>query len=73
MSDAVLKRYLMHAAFTGQELSAPKEVASAAALKQFVAHTPGAIGCILASEVDDTVKIIKVDGAAPGEVGYKLH
>jgi hypothetical protein len=49
MTDAVLKRYYMHAAFTGTEISAPKEVASSEALKQFVARTPGAIGCILAS------------------------
>jgi ABC-type phosphate transport system substrate-binding protein len=73
MNDAMLKRYQMHAAFTGQELSAPKDVASSGALKQFVAHTPGAIGCILAADVDDTVTVIKVDGAAPGEPAYKLH
>lgn len=73
MSDAVLKRYYMQAAFTGKDIAPPKDVASAAALKQFVARTPGAIGCILASEVDDSVKIIKVDGSAPGEPGYKLR
>ena len=73
MTDAVLKRYYMHAAFTGTEISAPKEVASSEALKQFVARTPGAIGCILASDVDDTVKVLKVDGAAPGEAAYKLR
>jgi hypothetical protein len=73
MTDAVLKRYYMHAAFTGTEIAAPKEVASSAALKQFVARTPGAIGCILSSDVDDTVKVLKVDGAAPGESAYKLR
>lgn len=73
MNEAVLKRYLMHAAFTGQELAAPKVVPSAAALKDLVARTPGAFGCILASDVDDTVKVLKVDGASPGEPAYKLH
>jgi hypothetical protein len=63
----------MQAAFTGKDIAPPRDVASAAALKQFVAGTPGAIGCILASEVDDSVKVLKVDGNAPGEPGYKLH
>jgi hypothetical protein len=73
MSDAVLKRYYMQAAFTGKDISLPKDVASAAAVKQFVARTPGAIGCIFASDADDSVKILKIDGSAPGEAGYKLR
>jgi ABC-type phosphate transport system substrate-binding protein len=73
MSDPVLKRYYMQAAFTGKETLPPAELASAAALKQFVARTPGAIGCIMASDVDNTITVLKVDGAAPGEAGYKLR
>jgi ABC-type phosphate transport system substrate-binding protein len=73
MSEAVLKRYYMQAAFTGKDIVPPADVRSAAALKQFVARTPGAIGCILATDVDATVTVLKVDGAAPGEAGYKLH
>jgi ABC-type phosphate transport system substrate-binding protein len=72
MSDAVLKRYYMQAAFTGKDITQPVGVSSTAALKQFVARTPGAIGCILASDVDTSVTVLKVDGAAPGEAGYKL-
>ena len=73
MSDAVLKRYYMQAAFTGKDIAPPADVRSAAALKQFVARTPGAVGCILASDVDGTVSVLKVDGAAPGEASYKLR
>ena len=73
MTEPVLKRYYMQAVFTGKEIAQPQDFPTSAALKQFVARTPGAIGCILASEADDTVKILKVDGAAPGEPGYKLH
>jgi hypothetical protein len=63
----------MLAAFNGKEIAQPRDVASAAALKKFVATTPGAIGCILSSEVDASVKVLKVDGAAPGEPAYKLR
>jgi hypothetical protein len=72
MSDAALKRYYMQAAFTGKDVTQPVNVSSPAALKQFVARTPGAVGCILASDVDATVTVLKVDGTAPGEAGYKL-
>ncbi len=73
MSAAILKRYYMQAAFVGKDITAPADVASATALKQFVARTPGAIGCILASDVDKTVTVLKVDGASPDEAGYKLR
>jgi len=73
MSEVVLKRYYMHAAFTGTDIAPPKDMASSAALKQFVARTPGSIGCILASDVDESVKVLKVDGSAPGEPEYKLR
>jgi hypothetical protein len=73
MNDAALRRYYMLATFNGKDVVMPREVSSANALKKFVAGNPGAVGCIFASEVDDTVKILKVDGAAPGEPGYKLR
>jgi hypothetical protein len=73
MNDAALRRYYMLAVFNGKELAQPRDVASAAALKKFVAATPGAIGFILASQVDDSVKVLKVDGAAPGDPAYKLR
>jgi hypothetical protein len=73
MNEAALKRYYMFAVFNGKDVVLPKDVASSAALKKFVASTPGAVGCILATEIDESVKVLKVDGAAPGEPGYKLR
>lgn len=73
MTDSALKRYYMLATFNGKEVVQPRDVNSAAALKKFVAANPGAVGCILASDVDDSVKVLKVDGASPGEPGYKLR
>ena len=43
-----------------------------AVAKQFVSVTPGAISYIRASDADDSVKVVKVDGHAPGEAGYAL-
>jgi hypothetical protein len=73
MNDSALRRYYMLAVFNGKEVVQPRDVSSAAALKKFVSTNPGAIGCILASEVDPSVKVLKVDGVAPGDPAYKLR
>ena len=65
-------KYFLQATFIGLVSSAPRPFSSAAALRQFVANTPGAIGYLRGSDVDDSVKIIKVDGHAPGEADYPL-
>ncbi len=38
-----------------------------------VFNVPGAIGYVRASEVDATVKTLRVDGHLPGEAGYRLE
>ncbi len=75
MSDAEFAKYFVQAAFTGKDVSPPKEVGSAAAVKSSVGSSPGAIGFVKASEAsagDSTVKAVKVDGAAASDPGYKL-
>jgi ABC-type phosphate transport system substrate-binding protein len=72
MSDAEFKRHFLQAKFTGSDAAPPRMFGSAAALKAFISSTPGAIGCVKSHEVDATVKTIRLDGAAPGDAGYKL-
>ena len=73
MSEADFTKYYLQATFTGLVAAAPKSLDSAAAMKAFVAATPGAIGYIRAADVDATVKVVKIDGAAPTDAGYKLN
>jgi ABC-type phosphate transport system substrate-binding protein len=75
MSDGDFAKYFVQAAFTGKDVSPPKEVGSASAVKGAVGSSPGAIGFVKASELgagDSTVKAVKVDGAAASDAGYKL-
>lgn len=72
MNDSAYSRFFMQAVFTGAITEGPKIAAGAAAAKQAVAGTPGAISYVLASQVDGSVKIVKVDGQAPGDAGYPL-
>ena len=50
----------------------PKVFTSAVQLRQSVAGAPDAVGFIKASEVDDSVKVVAIDGNLPGQPAYKL-
>ena len=73
MSEPDFNRYFLHATFTGEVLSAPKTLATASGVRKFVFNVPGAIGCVRADEVDETVKVIRLDGRLPGEKDYRLR
>ena len=50
----------------------PRVFSSGVQLRQSVASGPNAVGFIKASEVDDSVKVVSVDGSSPGQLAYKL-
>jgi len=77
MSDAEFNKYFVQAAFTGKDVTPPKEVSSSRDVKTAVAASPGAIGFVRALDFhgdgsDGGVKAIKVDGTAASDSGYKL-
>jgi len=72
MNETEYNDFFVSATFTGAVAAAPKALPSVAAMKKYVGDTPGAIGYLRASDADDTVKVLKVDGKAPGEPDYKL-
>ena len=65
-------KYFLQATFTALVAVPPRQFASPAELRQFVAGTPGAIGYLRGTDVDDSVKALKVDGKLPGEPDYRL-
>jgi ABC-type phosphate transport system substrate-binding protein len=75
MNDADFGKYFVTAAFTGKDVSPPKEVSSAKEVKSVVAGSPGAIGFVRASEFsagDSGIKAVKVDGLPASDAAYKL-
>jgi ABC-type phosphate transport system substrate-binding protein len=58
MSEDDLVQYFTAAAFAGKVSAPPKDIASAAQMKQAVAANPGAIGYVKKEDVDDTVKVV---------------
>jgi phosphate transport system substrate-binding protein len=72
MSEDEYIQHSMHADFTGQTMNAPKILSSPAAIRQLVASVPGAIGFLPMNEVNDSVKVVSVEGVAAGEPDYKI-
>jgi ABC-type phosphate transport system substrate-binding protein len=72
MSEADLSRYFLHRTFMGGSAAGPRTLATAEGIKRFVFNVPGGIGLVRLADVDDTVKVLKVDDAAPGDAAYAL-
>jgi len=73
MSDSELKNHILHGLFTGEILVSPKTLDTPAGVRKFVFNVPGAIGYLRLTDVDSTVKIVRVDELLPGDEGYKLR
>jgi hypothetical protein len=58
MPEDEYEQYFTQAAFVGKVSAPPKDVGSAAQMKQAVAANPGAIGYVKKDDVDDSVKVI---------------
>lgn len=72
MSEDDFNQHWMHANLNGETASPPKSLGSAEAVRQLVASIPGAIGFLRVADVNASVKVISVDGAAAGSAGYKI-
>lgn len=72
MSETDYNIHFMHATFNGEDADPPRVVAGGAQAKQSVAASPGAVAFIRAADVDDSVKVLTVNGKAPGQAGYPV-
>jgi hypothetical protein len=59
--------------FSGNARKPPVQFATAVDLKRFVAQTPGAVAFLASADVDASVKVLRVDGLAPGDPRYPLR
>lgn len=73
MGEKDFNNYFLHGMFTGEIHAAPKALASSAEVRKFVLNVPGAIGYVKGPDVDDTVKVIRVESRLPSEKDYMLH
>lgn len=72
MSESDLRRRYLQGLLTGEVLVSPKTLASPVGVRKFVFNVPGAIGYLRPEDLDDTVKVIRIDGHLPGDAEYPL-
>ncbi len=73
MSESQLKSHILHGLFTGEILVSPKILDTPAGVRKFIFNVPGAIGYLRLTDVDATVKVVRVEELLPGDDGYKLR
>jgi ABC-type phosphate transport system substrate-binding protein len=73
MDEDAFQEYFIKAIFRGDVFAAPRTLASPEMLRKFVFNAPGAIGYLRSSDLDDTVKVVKIDGHLPDDKNYSLQ
>jgi len=72
MSEAQFKQYWIAKVFRAESTSGPKIVLSNDMASDLVAAIQGSIALIDSKDVRPGVKVLKIDGASPGDKGYPL-
>ena len=73
MNEEEFRKHFMQRLFTGEAIVSPKILASPVGVRKFVFNVPGAIGYVRASDVDSSVKVIRIDGHLPDDKDYRLQ
>jgi ABC-type phosphate transport system substrate-binding protein len=72
MSEAQFRQHWIAKVFRAESAAGPKIVYSNESAIDTVGRTPGAIAFVEATAVTKNVKVLKIDGLAPGQAGYKI-
>jgi ABC-type phosphate transport system substrate-binding protein len=73
MSEKDFNNHFVQGVFSGAVFVSPKNFATPPDVLKFVFNVPGAIGYVRASDVDSTVKVLRVDGRLPGDKDYRFR
>lgn len=72
MDEKDFNSYFLGKKFRGEVLEEPRLRSSTPDMIKTISNVQGAIGYVRADEVDASVKVLRVDGLAPGDAGYKI-
>jgi ABC-type phosphate transport system substrate-binding protein len=73
MSEKDFNNHFLHGLFTGEVFASPKTLATPVGVRKFVFNVPGAIGYLRTSDVDASVKVVRIDGLLPSDRDYKIQ
>ena len=73
MGEKDFINYFLQGMFTGEIHAAPKALPSSAEVLKFVLNVPGAIGYVKNPDVNESVKVVRVESRLPSEKEYLLR
>ena len=73
MTEAQFRQHWIAKVFRAESPTSPSLVYSDDMAVDEVSHTSGGLALVAASAVRPGVKVLKIDGLAPGEAGYRLR
>ncbi|HEX8922002.1 MAG TPA: hypothetical protein VF766_11025 [Pyrinomonadaceae bacterium] len=73
MSEKDFNSYFLGKKFRGEIQEEPRLRSSTPDMIKTISNLPGAIGYVRADEIDASVKVLRVDGLAPGDAGYRIR
>lgn len=73
MGERDFNNYFLHGMFTGEIHAAPKALPSSAEVLKFILNVPGAIGYVKNPDVNESVKVVRVESRLPSEKEYLLR
>lgn len=72
MDEGAFKRYWIGKTFRDEVASGPKIVSTSALARRLTSSIPGAVAVIPLGAVDESVRVLRVDGRLPDDAGYPL-
>jgi hypothetical protein len=73
MAESEYRNHILHGLYTGEILVSPKTLSTPTTVRKFVFNVPGAIGYVRATDLDASVKVVRVDGRLPEDKVYPLR
>lgn len=73
MTESQFKQYWIARIFRAETVSTPKVVYSNQTINELVAAIPGAISLVREDAILPGVKVVRIDGALPGDGTYRLR
>ena len=73
MSEGGYRNHFIKGIFRGEVPVSPRTLASPVLIRKFIFNAPGAIGYLRSSDVDETVKVLRIDGHLPDDRDYRFQ
>lgn len=73
MDESEFKTLFLRGLYSGEILVSPKILSTPSGVRKFIFNVPGAIGYLRMSDVDTTVKVVRIDERNPTDKGYRLR